>query len=388
MGIVAVVGMMVVAPIATAAEFIPGDETSGNVTLSSTETHHNAYTAGNNIFVNSKTTGDLYVAGGTVTIEGSVEQDLVIAAGEVNINGEVGGDIRAAGGTITINNKVGGDIIMAGGTLHLTEKSSVVGDLYVAGGEVTIDGPVTGTVQIHGDNVTLNSTMNGQVKVNAGNLFVIGNKAVIPAGVTYQGVNDRVIKDGAQVGPIDYKKIESKKGAGHIFAGIFTLIFVVKVLGLILAGLLLMRLFPRSSNEAVEAMRSNKWSNLGIGAVALIVVPILSIILMVIFLGFYIGMMAFVIWGLMLMLSILVASVFIGAWIVNKLTKKEGMRYDWQALVIGVIVMSLLFLIPFIGGLVMFIFILMAFGGLIRQFHGHIKSEQNTTPPPINYEIN
>lgn len=376
-GIFAAISLML-APMAFAAEFIQADKDSGNVTLSATETHHNAYVAGSSVFINSNTTGDLYAAGGTLTVEGSVEQDLVIAGGTISINGPVGGDIRMAGGNLTINNSVKGDVLVAGGSVRLTENSSVGGDLVVAGGQVIIDGPVTGNVRINGGSVTINNKMDGLVKVVAGQDFILGSKAEVANTISYKGQNDAQIAEGAQITKIDFEKVTPPAGgqAGHAIAAIFTIIFIIKVIGLILAGLLLMKLFPRSSQEVLARMHDNIWINLGIGAIGLIVVPFVSIILFITFIGFYIGIIAMLLWVLMLVLAVIVAAVYIGSWIIKLLTKKTSLTYDWQALVIGMVVVGVITVIPIIGPLALFILLLMAFGALIREKYSRIKSEQ------------
>lgn len=371
--------LAIAVPSVFAAEFIAPDKDSGNVTLSNSETHKNVYIAGGTIFINSNITGDLYGAGGTVTVEGTVEQDAVLAGGTITLNGQVGGDVRVAGGNITINTPIGGDILIAGGTVHLTEKASVAGDLVVTGGELTIDAPVTGAVKIDGGTVRINSSLAGKVSVLASRSFTVGSKAVIPSAITYKGVTEPVVQDGAQISKIDYQKIETHRGgrAGRMLAGLFTIVFVLKVVALILAGILLMKLFPRTSREAVLSMQRGMWTNLGIGFLALIVGPIAFFILLVIFLGFYIAMLLLFTWLIMLLVAILVASMFVGGWIIKVLTKKGEMRYDWQSLVIGVVVIGILFIVPIIGGLISIILLLMAFGGIIRQFHSRIKSEQH-----------
>ena len=66
------------------------------------------------------------------------------------------------------------------------------------------------------------------------------------------------------------------------------------------------------------------------------------------------------------------------------LTKKDEMKYDWQSLVIGVVALGILMIIPVIGGLIFFILMLMAFGGIIRQLYDFIKSEQQDLDQPVS----
>jgi hypothetical protein len=373
--------MFVIAPSASAAEFIRPDSSGGTVTLSNGETHKNVYVAGGSVFINSNISGDLYAAAGTVIVEAPVAGDVVILGGTLTINGAVSGDVRILGGDVTINNAVGGDVVMATGTLHLTEKSTVGGDLMAVGGTFDLDGPVTGQVKINGGDVRLNSVIAGNADITASNSLTLDSKANVPNTLLYHGANEAVHKDGSTVGNLDFQKIAENRGgrAGHFLAGLFTIVFVIKVIGLILAGLLLIKLFPRTSRAAVDSMHQHIWSNLGIGLVALIVGPILFVILLITFVGIYIALILLCAWLIVLWFAALVASIYVGAWIIMKLSKKNVMIYDWQALAIGVVAIGIISIIPVIGILVVLIFILMAFGGIIRQLHTKIKGEQNYT---------
>lgn len=364
-------------PSAMAAEFIVADEDSGNVTLSQGDTHHNAYVAGGSVFVNSAVTGDLYAAGGTITVENSIEQDAVIVGGTVILNGPVGGDVRLAGGTVTLNGSIAGDVILAGGTVHITEKGIIGGDLIMGGGQLIIDGAVAGRTLINGDAVVINSKMTGPLRVTATESLVFGPKADIAQKVNYKGVKEATLSEGAKVSDIEFTSIKGHSNkAAAVLAAIFTVGFVVKLLAAIIAGLLLMRLFPRAVRASVGKISNNPWSNLGVGLLALIVGPVAAIFLLLTFVGLYVAVLIFLGWLLVLVLASIASSIFVGSWIVQKLTKKTEAVYDWQALVIGVVALAIIKFIPIIGWLFVFVVLLTAFGAMLRLFVGHIKNEQ------------
>jgi hypothetical protein len=362
---------------ASAAEFIAPHNDNKTITLSSGENHKNVYIAGGSVFVNSNVAGDLYAAGGTIIVEGNVEQDVVIAGGNVTLNGTIGGDLRVAGGTVIINGQVNGDVLVGGGNVNITEKSKINGDLAAGTGSLSVDGSVAGNVNIGGGQITLNSSLPGKVTIMAGESLTIGSKAIIPQAVSYKGQKEATVEDGAQVSSIDFQQVEHRSRAHHAVAAIFTIMFVLKVMGLFVAGLILIKLFPRTNRQLAESMQKGIWANLGLGVVGFIVIPIVAIICMALIVGLYVGVILLLGWLLMLTIASLIASVVTGAWIVKKLTKKDSMVYDWQALLIGLIAISLIYLLPFIGVIVMFGLILMAFGGLMRHFHDHVKSEHN-----------
>ncbi|QQS23254.1 hypothetical protein IPM19_01665 [bacterium] len=370
-----------VAPLAltaNAAEFISASDDSGNVTLSQGDTHHNAYVAGASVFVNSAVTGDLYAAGGTITVENTIEQDAVVAGGTVILNSSVGGDVRVAGGTLTINGPVAGDLIVAGGVVTVTEKATVGGDLIVAGGQITLDGSVAGKAMINGGAVIVNSAITGPLRVTASESLMFGAKANVAQKISHKGIKEATVNEAATVGEIEFTQMKSHNNkAGAAIAAIFTIGFVVKLLAAILAGLLLMKLLPLSSRRAVAKISDNPWANLGIGVLVLFVGPVAVIFTLITFVGMYLAIIAFLVWLLALVLASLSSGVFVGSWIVQKLTKKTEMAFDWQALAIGVVALAVIKFIPIIGWLFVFVVLLMAFGAMMRMLVGHIKHEQS-----------
>lgn len=362
---------------ANAADFVAPEKDQGNVTISSSETHKNLYTAGGNVLVNGATTGDLYVAGGTITVEGAVEQDLVATGGDVHINGGVGGDVRIAGGTVVLNSQVNGDVILMGGTIQLSDRASIAGDLVVMGGTITVSAPVKGKVLINGGHVTIDSALSGEVKVNGGEL-TFGSHSNIPGKITYRGNKEAVVQDGATISSIDFQKLEHHNTARRTANAIFTVGFVIKLLAAIAAALLLFKLFPRIGNELLGRMDRNHWSNLGIGFLGLIIAPIAGVILLLLFIGFYIALLAFFAYLFLLMIAGLIAAVYVGAWAIKLLTKKDVLVYDWQAIAIGVVILALVKLIPVVGWLAVFVILLMAFGASLRYLNDTIKSQQTS----------
>lgn len=362
-----------------AAEFVIPDE-SGNVVTSASETHKNLYVAGGNVLVNSATTGDLYVAGGNITVEGAVEGDLTVAGGSIYINGAVGGDIRIAGGEVTINNTVGGDVVMVGGTLNLTEKAPVAGDVYIAGGEVSIAGAVAGKLGVEAGLVKINSAITGEAKITAGEKLTLGEKTVFSSSAQYKSWQEAEVQEGAQLGSLQYEQVNKRqhRDGEKAFAGLMTLGFIVKILAMMLAAFILIKLFPKKSFQLVGNYINQVWSNLGIGFIGIIAAPIIAVLLLITMVGWYAGLIVLLLWLLWLFVSALVGMVAVGAWINQKLIKKTELMVDWQAVVIGVVVMTLASMVPVIGWLVMVLVVFAGFGTIIRHVGEIIHSQQSS----------
>jgi hypothetical protein len=370
---------------AQAADFVAPTGDDGNVTINQTETHHNLYVAGGNVSVNSPTTGDLYAAGGAVSIDGTVEQDVVAAGGNVSISEPVNGDVRVGGGQVTINAPVKGDVLVGGGTVVLTDKASIGGELRASGGSVTVNGPVAGGAFLMGGTITLNSKINGMVKVTASKELVFGSHADIASEVSYIGAKAAVVNDGAKVSGVSFTEMKQHQrdtGKNKGFFGFLLGGLVIKFFAIVIAGLLCLRLFRSQTHTITESMLRQPWMNLGIGFVAMVVVPIAVVIAFILIVGYYVALVALLLYILAMLTAGLMAAIFVGAWIVKLLTKKAHLTLDWQAVVIGTVVLILVKLIPIAGMLICAILFLMAFGALANMFRAYIKRTRVITSQP------
>src|SRR5215211_7623373 len=77
---------------------------------------------------------EIYVPAGE-----TIPHDLYLAGGQVRVDGRVEGDLVVAGGQIELNGPVLGDLTVAGG--RVTIAGPVEGDLRVAAGNVVLSGP-------------------------------------------------------------------------------------------------------------------------------------------------------------------------------------------------------------------------------------------------------
>lgn len=357
-----------------AADFVaPTKSDNGTVVVGSGETRKNLYTVGSNVFVNSQVQGDLFVGGGNVIIDGGVESDITAAAGTLTLNGRIGGDARLGGGTITINSEIGGDLLIGGGQVFISEKARVAGDLVVGGGTVTVDGPVLGSIRAGSGSIIINNQVGGSVSIRAEDSVVFGDRARISGKITVKAPQEPEVRSGAVISSPEFTRVENRDHNRNAFAKLFTLWFLVKVLAYMLAGFVLLYIIPKHSKRVLTRMRERFWPSAGVGVIVAIVVPIVSLILLFTFIGYYIALIGFVWYAMVLLLSCLFAALFTGSYIVQKLMKKPELQFDWQAVVIGSVVYVLIGAIPVIGWIVQTIIALAAIGTFVRVMREQVK---------------
>jgi cytoskeletal protein CcmA (bactofilin family) len=85
-----------------------------------------------------------------------IDDDLYIAAGQVVINGTVNGDVLCVGETISVNGKINGSVTAVGGTVNID--GEVTNAVRVAGQTVAIRGSVGRDVVVAGDDISMART--------------------------------------------------------------------------------------------------------------------------------------------------------------------------------------------------------------------------------------
>lgn len=346
---------------ALAADFrAPEADGDGTVTVGAGETVKNLYVAGPTVTVNAPAQGDLFVAGGAVSVIGSTEQDLFVAGGNVQLSGSVGGDLRAAAGNLTVGGSVGGDLLAAGGTVTVPSGSRIAGDAVLGGGTVTLEAPVSGRLTVGGESVTINGRVDGAVRVVAERL-VFGPNADIRGSVQYRGRVPAVVKAGANVPEISFTELPRRSGA----LGALTAAFVLKVLAWTLVGLILVRYRKDALRAVYVTATTSPWVSLGVGLVAAVATPVVAFVLLLSGVGYYLGLLLLAGYAAALLLAGVAAALCVGAKVVSWLQRQAEPRFDWQTVLIGVVVWQLLRFIPFLGWLLVALCYLAVLGALL-----------------------
>ncbi len=343
---------------AYAATFRSGD----TVDIRANETiRDDFYAGGGSVTSSGSVTGDLYAGGGTILITGSVAQDAVVGGGTITVTGDVGDDLRAGGGTIVVQGAVGGDVVVGGGQIHLSG-SRIGGDVLAGGGVVRIDAAVGNDVKVGGGSVFINGPVAGNVEADADTL-TLGSAAVITGNLSYTSPKEVVIEEGARVGgKTTYTPRADRGDAGAALAiAFFSVAAIVKILMMLAAAFFFGLVFHRYSTHLVQTAYARPLMEIGRGFILLIVMPVASVFLMVTIVGLPLGFLGLIGYIGALIFSWLVAPLLIGSLIYQWITK-EGYQVNWKTILLGVFAFCIAGVVPILGSLVQFGFIVLALG--------------------------
>ncbi len=299
------------------------------------------YIAGRTIIIDGTINGDLIAAGGTITVNGTVNGSVIAAGGTVNINGEVTHAVRVIGRTLNISGTIGRDLLVAGGELSMASTAEIGGDLLFGAGTARIDGLIEGDINSRVDSLTVAST------------------ASIQGNLSYTSENEANIESGAQVGGVTTHKLPPVAAGTGLWG---------KVIGYLMAlvlGIIIVLLAPRRVKAVTESIRTRPWPSLGWGAVILVATPIAALIVCITIIGLPLGLIALALYTIAIYLTQLFVGLLIGQLIIGAFRGVETRAALVGALALGLAILSLLWLIPYLGFVIGLATILFGLGALL-----------------------
>ena len=302
------------------------------------------YVAGNTVIIDGVVNGDLWAIGSSITVNGEVKGSIVAAGQTVDINGNVGHAARLAGETINISGDITGDLMAFSNATNIASKAKISGDFLFGAGIVRIDGLVERDVKGSASEVTVANGVGGDMELTVDNLTV-ASTADIQGDLTYASENEADIQSGAIVGGKTTHNVpEVKKPAP--FSGIGG-----KVVGFLMAfvtGLIIILVAPRMSASIADSIRAKPWASLGWGAVILFATPLAAIIVCFTVIGIPVGLIALALYAIAIYISQVFVGLFLGRWIIGRFRETESKAIMVGALASGLVILSILRLIPYL----------------------------------------
>lgn len=371
--LIPVLAFLIMPLVVSAATFAGGQ----SYTLGKNEVaNKNLYAFGNNVNILGEPKQDVFAFGGSIVISGNIAKDLVAAGGNLMIDGNIGDDARIAGGNLSIGGKIGGELLAAGGQLSLNSGLEVKGDTTLAGGNLLIDGIFAGDLAAYGGTVRIDGKIAGNVKVRTDQKLTIGSKAEIAGNLDYSAPEKLTLEDGAKItGKVTFNEIKAIKAqkANKGLFGIFGLSWLLGLAIFLTAALVVHFLFRKKLDEAVAYTLGNFGKETLRGFIILVVLPIAVIISFVTVIGALLGGAGLLLYILMGLFGSIFAPIVLGTLIFRKLLKKPEFGVDWRSVVVGVAVLRIIQVIPYVGWIFWFIFFLAAFGTLFNYLYRNFR---------------
>lgn len=303
-------------------------------------------TGGNVVVQEGETVQGLTTAAGTVTVRGTVDGDLTVFAGDVTIAGNVTGETTIFGGSTTISGTVDRNTTVFGGYVELAETGRVGHDFAVFAGDVILNGTVGNDARVDAERLAVGpSARIGGNLLHATQTLSLSNQSQVTGEIRNV---DRV--DVGQGTPLQTNVP-------------FWAFAIYGFLANLLLGAVLLLLLPGFSRSVADTARRRPLFTTLLGLLAMIIIPVILVLLAITIVGIPLTLIG----GFLFLLALWAASVYgalgIGAGVMGALNTTNR----WLALVAGLLIVFLLGAIPFVGGLVHLLVMLLGLGAITSQ---------------------
>ena len=320
------------------------------------------YAAGRIVDIDANIAGDIVVSGGELFLGKKIQGDVIAAGGSIYLRGEMQDDVRIAGGEINIDATINDDLAAAGGEIRVSSATSINGEAWLAGGDVYMAGTVNKSLSIMAGNIRLSGIVHGDVNLEGGEIHILEG-ALIEGNLHYKSPNEAIIHPAANIkGKITYEQADWDHS--HSSYGIFF------SLTMIVAAIVLFKLFPGFTMSAAGRISVDPWKNLGVGFGLLVITPIAALVFMGIVLGIWVGLVILALYFVSLLIGLLIGCFFLGDWGARLLHKNIATTGHRLASVsITIIFLGIIQLIPVVGSLLTCALVLLGLGAAISQLH-------------------
>lgn len=319
-----------------------------------------------NINVNGEVKENQEIQGSSILLGNYVENTNKVSGLDMTLGNTIKYEgeseyLLSAGNNIEINGTVKNDGFVFGNIVNFNENSIIERDLLVLASNVTISGTIKKDVTIYASTVTINGNIeNVNIKANE---IIIENANINNLSYNEDAVIE--VKD-SQVNTTNLtEKLQSEVTIQDQIMN-----FIYNLGGILVIFLALYLLAPKlfkkieSNNANITVL--NVFSMFGFGTLSLILIPVIFILLLTITFCIPLAILLLILYVLAIWLSSIFTGYLLGYVIWTKLMKKEN--NPLLTGLIGIVVLNLLGIIPYIGILITVISVMIGIGVILQQF--------------------
>jgi cytoskeletal protein CcmA (bactofilin family) len=308
--------------------------------------------AGETVQISGTVNGDVYAAGRDVLVDGVINGDLLAVGGMITVSGAVSENLRAAGGHIVISGTIGRNSTIAGANVEITQAAMLQGELLAAAGDMGVEGRIARNARMAARDATVSARIGGSLTVAAKSVRLASN-AVVEKHFRYWSVADASIDQQATVlGRVIREQVPESLTAwngGRLLAALWFSLALINFTSTLVLGLLLIHLFPTNTERIASTMAQRPAASFLWGVTVCMLTPILAAVLMMTVIGIPLGVLLLALY----LMSLYVARIYVMACAGQQLVawSSRPIQLSW-AFVSGLVLYTVLKLIPIVGAFV------------------------------------
>jgi cytoskeletal protein CcmA (bactofilin family) len=338
--------------------------------------------------------GDLIAGGYNSDINGTVGGSASLFAYQLRFAGRCDGSLRVFANLADITGYVGRSLLLFGSEPRVSPNAVIEGPADIYGATVNVEGTLRGPVRIGGGEITITATIEDEITIK-GDRIDIYPPAVIIGTLTYttKQENDLVIHPGATVtgevvyAPATPEEIQQEDSIVNLASVVLA---ISKLLAAFLFGIILLWLFRKYAESTFQQLRSRFTIATASGFVTVLIAIVSVLILLVALVFSLVGLIMIegemaAIGAVLLIFSLVLVPVssfaavtggllfytgkvmfaFLLGWLAIRLVKKEPTILSRTQLFTGLIILTLLMAIPYIGTVMYLLASIIGLGGIV-----------------------
>lgn len=339
------------------------DENSGETTTSNNDMttsqwiEDDLYLCDENIVIEGIVDGNVFAIGNTVTVKAEIGGDLFVMADSFTLDGGyIYSSIFGIANDIKING-IACDVYAMANNFTLEENGYIHRDLKLASQNVSINGTIRRNAYITSENIAFSELAN---------TYIYGN-------LTYNSNKEISIPENAVTGNVNFNKVDEEVAPSTASSIISKLIDVgLLLLNTFIVTILAIWLTPNFIKKVSNMGIGKTLIALPIGLVALIVIPVISIVVLFTVIGIPLSCALLTIYFLLIAFATAFSSMAISGIMIKK--SKSKIKFVLLALASTIVIWALS-LIPFVGGIVEFLILILGLGTVVSNFFRKVPSE-------------
>ena len=315
---------------------------------------------------------DLFVVSGESNFDGIVHGDLFVIGGKVTVSGKVLGDLRVIGGEVTINGELENDLVVIGGKVDISPTANIKGQSLFVGGETNVNASTNNPVKIISAKTLLNNQTNSDLEVTTQDL-ILGSSAKINKGITYYAPKKAFESSGSIItGPVNFNPITPVQDISFVKRAVISFVsfwLILKFVTTLLIAFILAYVFRIFTKNVVDISLNSFGKSLALGLLAVLVIPIIIVLLLVSLVASPIGILILILFIALIIIIPAISGIMAGALIRKFFTKKEQYSIDFATVAIGVVALTFISFVPYLGDITKMLLNLVAIGASGRYIY-------------------
>ena len=305
------------------------------------------FIAGNSVTVAGHVRGDVFCGAQTVSISGVVDGDVICGASQLEISGQVHGDVRVGASAVSIFGRVDGSVTAGAASITIGRDAVVGRDLTAGAADLTILGKVHRDVLGGSATVLVTGSVGRDVQVETESI-TLGTSSSIGGNLTYYSQNEVQLNSGAMVAGKTQRFDPPEAVRPTLGQQIMAVVFGFSTM--LALGLVLFVLTPRLLAVTAQKGVKSSFAAFGIGVLGLVVPPFVALLLAMTIVGLLATAIVILLWVVLLLTGAVFGANALGQLLAAKLQVSGNWR-SLFGLLLGVLVVFLVSLIPFVGWL-------------------------------------